>query len=149
MGWNLTLIVQFAPGPRLLGQLFVCWNGLATLMWLIFRTPAPEFVSVTCCAGLVVKTTWFGKVRLVGENVTDGNTPTPVSETDWGLRGALSVTLTAAFRVPVVLGLKVTLIWQLLFGGSDEGQLFFSPKSPLFVPVIWIDVMVSLIFPVF
>jgi len=50
---------------------------------------------------------------------------------------------------PSSLGLEVTLIWQLLFGGSDEGQLFFSPKSPLFVPVIWIDVMVRLIFPVF
>ena len=43
-GWNLTLITQFAPGPRLLGQLLVWLNGLATLMWLAFRTPAPEFV---------------------------------------------------------------------------------------------------------
>ena len=75
MGWNLTVMVQLAPGLRLLGQLFVCLNALVTLMWLIFRTPAPELVSVTCCAGLVVKTTWFGNVRLVGENVTAGGVP--------------------------------------------------------------------------
>jgi len=71
------------------------------LMPLIVRTPAPVFVSVTGCAGLVVKTSWFGKVRLVGEKVTAGATPTPVSGTDCGLPGALSATLTAAFLVPV------------------------------------------------
>ena len=60
----------------------------------------------------------------MGENVTAGRTPTPLSGTDCGLPGALSVMLTAAFRVPVPVGVKVTLILQILFGGSDEGQLF-------------------------
>ena len=32
--------------------------------------------------------------------------------------------LMAAFRVPVPEGMKVTLILQILFGASDEGQLF-------------------------
>ena len=79
----------------------------------------------------------------MGENVTAGKTPTPVSGTDCGLPGALSVTFTAALRFPVAAGVKVTLMLQLLFGGSDEGQLLVWPKSPLFAPVIWIDVMLS------
>jgi hypothetical protein len=54
----------------------------------------------------VVNTGWVGKVRLVGENIAAGNTPTPVSGTDCGLPGALSVTVTAAFRVPVAVGVK-------------------------------------------
>jgi hypothetical protein len=51
--------------------------------------------------------------------------------------------LTAALRVPVAVGVKVTLMLQLLYGDRDEGQLLVWPKSLLFVPVIWIDVMVS------
>jgi hypothetical protein len=54
-GWNLILIVQFAPGPRLLGQLLVWLNGLVTLMWLIFRTPAPELVSVPPRFAIVIR----------------------------------------------------------------------------------------------
>jgi hypothetical protein len=79
---ELDVIVQLALGLRLLGQLFVWWNEPVTLMWLIFRTPAPVFVSLTCCAGLVVKTTWSGNVRLGGEKVTPGDVPTPVSGID-------------------------------------------------------------------
>jgi hypothetical protein len=118
------LIVHFAPGPRLSGQLLAWLNGLVTLMWSIFKTPAPGLVSVTACALLVVKTNWVGKVRLVGENVTAGSTPTPVSETDWGLPGALSVMLTAAVRLPTAEGVNVTLILQLRLGGNDVPQLF-------------------------
>ena len=80
---------------------------------------------------------------MVGENVTAGETPTPVSGTFCGLPGALSVTLTAALRFPVAKGVKVTLILQVPFGGSDEGQLLVWPKSVLFAPIISIDVMVS------
>ena len=79
----------------------------------------------------------------MGENVTAGNTPTPVSGTDCGLPGALSVTLTAALRFPVAKGVKVTLISQLMFGGSDEGQLLVWPKSLMSAPVTWMDVMDS------
>ena len=43
--------------------------------------------------------------------------------------------VTAAFRVPVAVGVKVTLMWQLPNGGTDVPQLFVSAKSPLFGPV--------------
>jgi hypothetical protein len=50
--------------------------------------------------------------------------PTPVRAIDWGLPGALSVTLTEALALPRATGVKITLMLQLLFGDSDEGQLF-------------------------
>lgn len=78
---------------------------------------------------------WVGNVRLVGENVTAGNTPTPVNGSDCGLLGALSVMVTAAFLVPVAVGVKVTLIWQLPYAGTDVPQLLVWAKSPLFGPV--------------
>jgi hypothetical protein len=89
------------------------------------------------------------KLRPGGDRVTLAGVPTPVSGTDCGLPGALSVTLTAALRLPVAIGVKVTLIVQLLFGCSDDGQLLVCPKSPLSAPVIWIDVMVSGKLPLF
>jgi hypothetical protein len=50
----------------------------------------------------------------VGESVTPGAVAVPVRETVCGLPAALSVTLTAAVRVPVAVGLNVTLVVQLL-----------------------------------
>jgi hypothetical protein len=67
--------------------------------------------------------------------------PTPVSGTDCGLPGALSATLTFPFLLPVALGVKVTLIWQLPFGGTEPGQLLVWAKAPLLAPVIPIDVI--------
>ena len=43
------------------------------------RVPRPVLVSVTFLLPLVVKIVWSGKVRLGGENVTAGDTPTPES----------------------------------------------------------------------
>ena len=82
-------------------------------------------------AGLVVRIVWFGKVRLVGENVTAGDTPTPVSDSVCGLTGALSVMLTAAVLVPVEEGVKVTVMLQLLPAGTDVPQLLVWAKLPL------------------
>src|ERR1022692_3394679 len=56
---------------------------------------------------------------------------------------------TAAFLSPVFRGVKVTLILQLPFGRTEPLQLLLWPKSPLFVPVILIEVMVRLMLPVF
>ena len=89
-----------------------------------------------------------GKRRLVGEKVTAGGVPTPVSGTVCGLPGALSAMLTAAFLVPVAVGVNVTLIWQLPFGGTELGQLLVWAKSLLLVPVIPIEVIVSTPAPV-
>ena len=50
------------------------------------------------------------------------STPVPVSETVCGLLFALSVTESVPSRVPVVEGVKVTLIVQLAFAAKVEPQ---------------------------
>src|ERR1022692_605069 len=99
------------------------------------RIPRPVLVSVTFLAALVVKIVWSGKVKLVGENVTAGDTPTPESGSVWGLPGALSVTETEPDRVPVVLGVKVTLIVQLAPGFTVPPQVFVWANGPVTVVV--------------
>src|ERR1022692_1709520 len=95
------------------------------------RIPRPVLVSVTFLAALAVKIVWSGKVKLVGENVTAGDTPTPESGSVWGLPGALSVTEMEPVRVPVVLGVKVTLIVQLAPGFTVAPQVFVWPNGPV------------------
>ena len=63
--------------------------------------------------------------------------PVPVPErlTLWGLPVALSVRVTAAVRDPLAVGVKVTLIVQLVPAATLEPQLFVCAKSLGFVPV--------------
>lgn len=63
------------------------------------------------------------------------NAPVPVRLTVCGLPVALSVIVNEAERVPVTLGLKVTLIVQLLPTATGPAQLLVGAKSPAFVPV--------------
>jgi hypothetical protein len=71
----------------------------------------------------------------------------PLSGSFWGLFGALSMRLTAAFRLPVAEGVKVTLIRQPLLGGIESGQLLVWEKSLRSAPVIPIDLMVRVALP--
>ena len=73
----------------------------------------------------------------------------PLSRTDCGLFGALSVTAIAALLVPVAEGVKVTLIAQLVLGASRIGQVLDSAKSVPFVPLTLIELIVRLLLPVF
>ena len=61
---------------------------------------------------LVVFTAWFAKLKLVGEKVTLAEAPVPVRVILWGLLVALSVTTTVPRRVPLVVGVKITLMAQ-------------------------------------
>jgi hypothetical protein len=61
----------------------------------------------------------------------------------------LSVTVTAALRAPVAVGVKVTLILQLAPAATLVPQVFVWLKSPLFAPVIVMLVMLSAAVPVF
>ena len=92
------------------------------------------------------------KARLVGLKLTAGAvgaTPVPVRGTVSGLSEALVTVCTLALRAPVACGVKLTLMRQLLPALSVDPQLVLSPKSPGFVPVRLIDVMVRLAVPVF
>jgi hypothetical protein len=57
--------------------------------------------------------------------------PMPVRETVCGLSFALSVRINVPVRVPLAVGVKLTVTVQLAVGESDMAQLFVSEKSPL------------------
>ena len=84
----------------------------------------------------------------MGESFTAGSTPKPASGSDCALPDALSVMMTAAVRVPVVEGLKVTVMLQLPSGATDLPQLFVSAKFRLFAPVTLMDAIVRAMLPV-
>ena len=69
-------------------------------------------------------TDWFPKVRLVGERLTPvGAVPVPERLTVWGLPLALSVMLSEAVRLPLAVGLKVTLTVQLAPAATELPQV--------------------------
>ena len=88
---------------------------------VIVNVVVPTLVNVTALAALVVPTVTEPKFKLVDESFAV--VPEPLSGTDCGLPEALSVTLTAALRVPLAVGLKVTLIVQLVPATSEPPQL--------------------------
>ena len=74
--------------------------------------------------------------------------PVPVTLVVWGLLLALSVTLRVAVRVPAAVGVKVTLIVQLPPAGTLAPQVLVGiAKSPLFVPVTAMLVMLNAVLP--
>ena len=66
-----------------------------------------------------------------GDVASAKSCPAPVSETVCGLLLALSVIDSVPLRLPVALGVKVTLMVQLAPGASELGQVLVWAKSPL------------------
>jgi hypothetical protein len=95
-------------------------------MLVMVRVALPILVRVTVLKVLTIPTVWFPKLMLVGESFTTGATPTPVSGTDCGLSGALSVIVTAPVRVPSAVGVKITVIVQFELAAKlpPTGQVF-------------------------
>jgi hypothetical protein len=60
--------------------------------------------------------------------------PVPERPTTCGLPAALSAIVSEAARLPLAVGLKVTLMVQLALTATELGQLFVWLKSPEFVP---------------
>jgi hypothetical protein len=81
-----------------------------------------------------VPTDWPAKEKLEGEAPALGAVPVPESAIAWGLPEAESATVTAAVRIPVALGLKITLIAQLLPAARELPQLLVWVKSLAFEP---------------
>lgn len=74
--------------------------------------------------------------------------PVPVNDTVCGLFDASSVIVKDAAIAPVVEGLKMTVMVQLVPAATVLPQLFVCEKSPLFVPVIPMFEIVSAWLPV-
>ena len=75
--------------------------------------------------------------------------PIPLSVTFCGLPTALSLTLSAAMRVPDAVGLNLTLMLQLAPAANELPQVWVWAKFPALVPVIAMLLMVKLVVPVF
>lgn len=60
--------------------------------------------------------------------------PVPLRVTVWGLPAALSVSVTPAERAPLAVGVKVTLIVQVLPAAREAQELLVWEKSLAFVP---------------
>ena len=114
---------------------------------VIVNVVVPTFVNVTVLAALVTPTGTEPKFKLVGESFAV--VPIPLSDTCCGLPEALSVTLSTALRVPLAVGLKLTLIVQLALAASELPQVCVWEKSVALVPVIAIPVIVSEVVPTF
>lgn len=86
-----------------------------------------------------------------GLRLTTGPVPVPARLTDCWLPAALlllSVMVKEAVRLPVAVGVNVTLIVQLLPAVSELPQLLVCAKSPGLVPVSAMLLMVRVAFPV-
>lgn len=90
-------------------------------MEVIVSSDVPTFVSVTVLAALVTPMATVPKLKLLGESLTA--VPVPLSDTCCGLPESLSVRLSAALRMSVAVGLKVTLIVQLAPAASELPQV--------------------------
>jgi hypothetical protein len=100
----------------------------------------------------VVLTTWLLKVKLLGVRLTAGAgvVPVPLRGTDCGLPLALSVIDILALRLPLAVGLKVTLIVQFDPAArvlDPLGQVLVWAKSPLLVPLKLILLIVRAALP--
>src|SRR5271163_4840410 len=107
----------------------------------------PVLKSVTPLVGLLVPTAWLAKARLEVLKVTVAAVPVPVSETVCGLPEALSLTERAASSDPAALGVKVTLMAQLVAAARELPQLLVWEKSEGFVPVMPMLVIVNVELP--
>jgi hypothetical protein len=122
VGVKLTEIVQAAPDANVAG-------GVGQV---VEKAKSPEvvievivsgvvlFLTLTLCAGAVLFTTRFPN-DIVVVDIPTGTTPVPLRLTDCGLLLASSVTDNVPVRLPVVIGVKVTVITQLVFGPSEAG----------------------------
>ena len=76
-------------------------------------------------------------------------TPIPDNATFCGLPAALSVTLSAAVRVPSTAGVNLALMLQVAPAASELPQVWVCAKSPALVPIIAMPVMVKVVVPTF
>jgi hypothetical protein len=103
----------------------------------IVIVPPLLFVSVAFITELGVLCNWFPNATVAGDVVTLVASPVTLNAAVCGLPGALPATLNVAVCAPAACGVAVTMIVQLAFAATVEGQLFvLIEKDVGFVPVI-------------
>jgi hypothetical protein len=148
-------IEQLAPTANVAGetgQSFV-WAKLETLVAMldIVSAAVPLLVKVMVLAGLVELIVCEPKSKLVADTATAEPppppvTPVPLKVTAWGLSGALSKIESVPDSVPVVVGVKLTLIVQSVLVARLDPQSLVSLKLVLTVmAVMFSDVLPVLV----
>lgn len=121
VGLNDTLIVQLALGANDVPHVCVCekspGSGPAIAIALMSKMLVPTLLRVIACAPLLEPTTTVPKFKPEGD--TFAAVPLPLNATVCGLPAALSLRLSAAVRVPLAVGLKVTVIVQLALAPNE------------------------------
>ena len=143
-GSNLTLTAQVALGaseaPVQLSAVAAKSPGLVPAMVteVIASVPSPVLVTVSVCAGLRVPCKRLPKSSVGADKPAAGPVPVPVKLTAWGLSGALSEKLSVAVRLPMPVGVNVTLtVHEELGRIAAELQVSADlAKSPAFAPAM-------------
>ena len=134
MGVNVTVIVQVLPAASVDPQVVLLVNVIDPLIPMLpIPTVTPSLlVTVTIWLGLSPGET-SPKARLDGEtarpSVVPFDVPVPLNPIVCGPLG--SVKVSEPDRIPVAMGVKVTLIVQLFPAASELVQVCVCEKSPL------------------
>jgi hypothetical protein len=130
---KVTVMMQDPPAFTVDPQVLVWEKVLEPViaMLLMMSVVLAVLVSVVFWGGggQLLGSLWQWNFRLVGFSVT--TVPVPLRATFWGLPGALSLIDKVPERVPGCVGLKVTLMVQLVPAARLEPQVFAWLKSPL------------------
>jgi len=124
VGVKVTLMVQLAATASVVPQVVVWAKDEDDVPPIVMAMPvtvaALLLVRVTVLAALVVLMVWLPKSTVVGfrNTVAGAAVPVPESETICGLVVSLSAMLRATLSVVVVLGVKITVIEQVVFAAS-------------------------------
>jgi hypothetical protein len=149
LGENVTEIVHCAPAARLLPQLLVAVKlGFEVVMLVMPSAAIPGFERVIIFGALGDPAVCWPKSRLFGlRTACCGVRPIPLNMTPRGEFCALSVMVRSALRLPIACGVNTTEIVQLPPADRLVPQSFVCAKSPGFVPVMEIPVMLSVLLP--
>jgi hypothetical protein len=155
VGVNVTLIVQVPFATTVPPHVLVWAKSPAlapvTAMLVMLRLAFPVLLRVTPRDALVVSRDWLPKGKVRAERLMAGPMPVPDRLTDCWLPATLlllSVMFKEAVRLPVAVGVNVTLIVQLPLAASELPHVVVSPKSPGLAPANAMLLMDRATFPV-
>ena len=123
-GVKVILMIQLLFAASVPPQLLVWPKSPVAVIPDIVRGPSPLFVRVTGWALLLTPTNWLLKVRLAGDQAAVGVVPFPERVADGAALVKSPETLRDPLRVPCTVGVKVTVMMQLVPAATEVPQLF-------------------------
>jgi len=123
VGVKAMVSVQLAPAARAVPQLLDWEKSPAIEMLEMLSVAVPLLVSAMACVALVVFTFWFAKVSDDGDRAASDATPVPVRATVGVAPKELLFKISVPVRLPVAVGVKLTLTEQLAPMASVAPQL--------------------------